>query len=1212
MKPFSAIFTSIISVNFLFLGSIQANADIRVGSAFMEWLDAWELEGEQRLPGADPDKDGRINLEEFAFNGNPVSGINDDKFRYVITSSDGQDGKTLTLTIPVRNGAIFEGPGALTSRPVDGVIYHIQGTVDLQNFTKEEVVETETSGGGDLPSLDEGWSYRTFALSSTAPHIGAGYLRAVAQEVPSYYLLTNGSNLTASDRQELLKNLGLTDTGRSFLSVPQTDTASYPRINADGSITLMDIQSLKGEFALSKADLNLESYPTDPTDLPLSMATATELSKYLLTNGSNLSISDRVALLDALGATEFGKIILTAPDSQTLAEAAGLGTARADISGLQMAMGSKADAAATATALEGKADAAATTAALSTKADAAATKADLDTKATSADLSPAFGAQLANVRRTAGGQATVFFIGDSMGAKIPDYLYQKLEDQFPIAGYALDALFHKTVSGTVVAPGDNNNTGTFLPAIVDSGKVWNMSASSQMEIGRVFAGNQLKLLKFNRAILWCSKRPGGGTLKIEYMRNNVDWLPLGTIDTNGAVGELARGEWTLPSTFHAKLRITATGGPVYFIGAKLFKDGMSGNGLILARSSIGGLAFFQSNRASAEIRNAIGADLGTGIIFPFYAEKASETPQSVLNTWINNWRTAMPTSDQIHIEQTGGPENMEDLNHMRGLYHVAKLNYPFVSTVQTYEWLKSYDYTEAMDWNKSSTTGNPDAVHMVDETWRAMAGMIYNRAFGGYEPTVGISLVQRTGNSSTFRVGQEVPVGHHANYEFATDRAGNSSMMLKGVGINGNDTSFGLQWFGTGQANAPQFGQLVIQTDDGFKTPFTFDRTGRVVAGPYSATPQSATALGGGFVVREEAASRPALIAQHLSSNAVNTFTVLNSEGNLTAAIKPDGTVQSSKVLTGAITATGQVEATGQTLATNYSLMTRALADARYAMVTNSVTAPNNTVPVHAWFPTSSATDVDMVVGPKGNGALLAQSPDNTVKGGNKRGAGAVDFQTTRINAGHVASGLNAVISGGSNNIAMGNNSVVGGGTNNLAIGVNSVVPGGDSNRADGSYSFATGYNADTKGSYGAVAESSGQFTARGDAQRVRYTLRRETSDAISTELSMSGNEPVAATRIGLGANISLAFQGQAVARSADGTSRAWHFSGLIKRGASADSVQMVGPVTITGESDSAAASWKFTVDADTTNGSLRFQGTGDAATNIRWLVSVETVELGF
>lgn len=355
-----------------------------------------------------------------------------------------------------------------------------------------------------------------------------------------------------------------------------------------------------------------------------------------------------------------------------------------------------------------------------------------------------------------------------------------------------------------------------------------------------------------------------------------------------------------------------------------------------------------------------------------------------------------------------------------------------------------------------------------------------------------------------------------------------------------------------------------------------------------------------------------------------------------------------------------------------------------------STATPNGTISVSSFTATGAATNIDAVIRAKGNGAILAQVPDNTTVGGNKRGNYAVDLQSSRANAAQVASGGNAAtigggasnqasgnlstvaggstnlasnawatVSGGSNNTASGStstisggnantaggtyaavsggntntangtNAAIGGGANNIASvdfstvaggsannasGYASVIAGGGANVADSSYSSITGgLSAKTRGIYGAEVRASGTFATVGDAQRGSYILRRATTGATQTELSCDGGAPSAATRIVLPNNATYSFRGQLAARSSTGDSAAWRFSGTIERGAAAANTAIIGTVTMTDtQAEAGAAAWALAIDADTTNGSLRLQVTGAAATNIKWLATVDTCELTY
>lgn len=93
-------------------------------------------------------------------------------------------GSHLTLTLPVRDGAIFEGPGDLVSLPLDGLIYAIQGSGDLAEFTTTGVIEITPALTGDLPPPPAGWSHRSFRLATPVSAGPRGFLRAGISQSP--------------------------------------------------------------------------------------------------------------------------------------------------------------------------------------------------------------------------------------------------------------------------------------------------------------------------------------------------------------------------------------------------------------------------------------------------------------------------------------------------------------------------------------------------------------------------------------------------------------------------------------------------------------------------------------------------------------------------------------------------------------------------------------------------------------------------------------------------------------------------------------------------------------------------------------------------------------------------------------------------------------------------------------------------------------------
>lgn len=290
-----------------------------------------------------------------------------------------------------------------------------------------------------------------------------------------------------------------------------------------------------------------------------------------------------------------------------------------------------------------------------------------------------------------------------------------------------------------------------------------------------------------------------------------------------------------------------------------------------------------------------------------------------------------------------------------------------------------------------------------------------------------------------------------------------------------------------------------------------------------------------------------------------------------------------------------------------------------------STSSPNATVPVSSLTATNAATNVDIALVPKGAGAITAHVADSTATGGNKRGANAIDLQTSRTAAAQVASGNKSTIVGGKDNTASGlHSSVFGGygntasagtstiigGYSNTASGPTSLILGGASNTASGENSIAKGSGASTRGLMGAEARGVGY--SDGDAQSATYILSKSVTSATSAEAGLMSQTPGAGYRIALPNNSSYSFKVHAVARKSDGTTKAWTQEGAIKRGASAGTTALVGTITEATKEDAGASSWDLNCTADTTNGSLKVSVVGASSGETRFMIQVDTEELVF
>jgi hypothetical protein len=327
-----------------------------------------------------------------------------------------------------------------------------------------------------------------------------------------------------------------------------------------------------------------------------------------------------------------------------------------------------------------------------------------------------------------------------------------------------------------------------------------------------------------------------------------------------------------------------------------------------------------------------------------------------------------------------------------------------------------------------------------------------------------------------------------------------------------------------------------------------------------------------------------------------------------------------------------------------------------------ATTSPNNTVYVDSLTAAGSTTNVDVAIVPKGTGAFTLAIPDGTTTGGNKRGARAFDIQTSRGAATQVASGGSSFCGGtnntasgsrsfsfGNNNIASGTYSVTMGSTNTasngnaVALGLENTASGDTStaigwgNTASGTYSQSIGIfsqstgagsvslgyfnvsnadyactlgrNANAFSIIGRQVYASGQEGTSGDAQSSKFILRERTTDNTATTITTNSSAASTNNQVILSNQSAYRFKGSIVGKQSGSVNAAvWDIDGFIVRGANAAATTLnVSNVTLV---QNTPAWGTPTLAADTTNGGLRVQVTGLAATNIQWTAVIETTEV--
>lgn len=275
--------------------------------------------------------------------------------------------------------------------------------------------------------------------------------------------------------------------------------------------------------------------------------------------------------------------------------------------------------------------------------------------------------------------------------------------------------------------------------------------------------------------------------------------------------------------------------------------------------------------------------------------------------------------------------------------------------------------------------------------------------------------------------------------------------------------------------------------------------------------------------------------------------------------------------------------------------------------------------------PTASATEATAL-----GARTTASSNYSTAIGINSGTGGSVATSNSGAMAlgGSYASGTDSFAAAIANNTssygATGANAIAAGKTARAA-GVSSVAFGELAN-ASTNYALAFGYDCAASQvaavAFGYQARSSiigkyvysvGSFGAAGDAQTGTFVLRAITLNATATDLTTNGGAVSSINQVVIPNNTAYAFSGIVIARqqAAGGTqSAAWKIEGLLRREGTAASTTLVAS-TVTAISN--VPGWTLALSASASVlGALAITATGAAATNIRWVATVQTSEVTY
>jgi hypothetical protein len=220
----------------------------------------------------------------------------------------------------------------------------------------------------------------------------------------------------------------------------------------------------------------------------------------------------------------------------------------------------------------------------------------------------------------------------------------------------------------------------------------------------------------------------------------------------------------------------------------------------------------------------------------------------------------------------------------------------------------------------------------------------------------------------------------------------------------------------------------------------------------------------------------------------------------------------------------------------------------------------------------------------------------------------AAGFGSEASNSYSISAGGSSLASGYAA-VALGS-SATASGSNSVCISNNSTADATGSSVLGGRYGTTRGIQGYTvfPASVNPIA------SAAGVSQSALLVLAVQTTDATATALRSNASAAGTDNQVILPNNSAYSFRGNIIANvTGAGDTKGWVIEGAIKRGANAASTTMVGTPTVTSNyADAGASAWTVAVTADTTNGGIKIEVTGQAATTIRWCCAVETSEVTF
>ena len=248
-------------------------------------------------------------------------------------------------------------------------------------------------------------------------------------------------------------------------------------------------------------------------------------------------------------------------------------------------------------------------------------------------------------------------------------------------------------------------------------------------------------------------------------------------------------------------------------------------------------------------------------------------------------------------------------------------------------------------------------------------------------------------------------------------------------------------------------------------------------------------------------------------------------------------------------------------------------------------------------------------------GAAAASNDYAVAMGSGSTAAATSSFAMGNNNTVSSSATYGAIVGGSGSSVNEEYAAILGGRNNSILDNGNyAVILGGRDNVVSASVDFAAYAVAMGRGAkatlWGEVAHSAYQ-QAGISAQYSRFVMSATSVSSTPRELGLDIN---GARKLVLEDNSLYRFKIMGAARETlnPGASKWWEIIGGISRGSGTGSVAIVGTNVETTGSTVGATTWTLTATADTTNGSLKIEGTGSPGYNLNWSAVVEVSKVTF